>query len=88
MDNKKGPFRHLYNVMDTHFRSLHSDSIGTNPTSSGILNLGLTLEKRGGGCQKPYSITAILHAVFYYCGLNFCSRGGDEHRSVYSTGEG
>uniref|UniRef100_A0A1X7VUN5 ZMYM2-like/QRICH1 C-terminal domain-containing protein n=1 Tax=Amphimedon queenslandica TaxID=400682 RepID=A0A1X7VUN5_AMPQE len=31
------------------------------------------------GVENP---TQLLHAVFYYCGLNFCLRGGDEHRAL------
>ena len=82
MDNKEGPFRPLHNVMDTHFRSLHSDGIGTNLTSSGIITFeeeDLLWSKEVVGVNSP---TQLLHAVFYYCRLNFCLRGGDEHRAL------
>ena len=31
------------------------------------------------GVQNPKQ---LLYSIFYYCGLNLCLRGGDEHRAL------
>ena len=82
LDQKKGDFLPLHNVMDSFFRQLHSEGIGTNPQQSSIISIeeeDLLWRKGVMGVSNPKQ---LLHAVFYYCGLYFCLRGGDEHRAL------
>ena len=72
LDHSDPNFVPLHNVLDTHFRQLHSEGVGTRPAqvenetfeeedlfwTSGVI-----------GLDSPRQ---VLHAVFYYCGLSFC----------------
>ena len=82
LDHSDPNFVPLHNVLDTHFRQLHSEGVGTRPAqvenetfeeedlfwTSGVI-----------GLDSPRQ---VLHAVFYYCGLSFCLWDGDENCSL------
>ena len=64
------------------FRLLHSDGIGTKPCCSEVISQEeeeLLWSKGVLGTDSPQK---LLNAIFFNCGLNFCLRGGDEHRSL------
>ena len=82
LDQSISKFIPLHNVMDSYFRQLHSKGIGTNPHQSEIITMDeekIMWTKGVLGIESPKQ---LLYAVFYYCGLNLCLRGGDEHRGL------
>ena len=75
-------FAPLQKVMDSFFRQLHADGIGTRIHQSDVLSYedeASLWDKSVLGVDNPQQ---LIHAVFFYCGLNFCLRGGDEHRGL------
>ena len=82
MDPKEPDFRPLHNTIDSFFRKLHSEGVGTNPQQSAIISHGeeeLLWSTDVMGTSNPKQ---LLHAFFFYCGLNLCLRGGNEHRAL------
>ena len=75
-------FKVLHNCLDVIFRRLHESNIGTstvhhNPfTKEEIDQLWATGVL---GTSNPQS---LLNAVFFNSGMQFCLRGGDEHRRL------
>ena len=82
MDDKDPAFVELHKVLDSFFHQLHSDGVGTRPIRSEIIRQEEEEILWNSGVLGNGSPKQLLNAMFYYCGLNFCLRGGDEHRSL------
>ena len=82
MDTKEPDFRPLHNTIDYFFRKLHSEGVGTNPQQSAIISHGEEELLWSTGVMGTSNPKQLLHAVFFYCGLNLCLRGGNEHRAL------
>jgi hypothetical protein len=81
-DEKDPNFTPLKKVMDSHFKQLHSEGLGTNPSQSDVIskdNENLLWSKGVMGLDTPKQ---LVRTVFFYTGLSLCLRGGDEHRSL------
>ena len=78
-DEKFGPLR---NVFDNRCRQLHAKGVGTNKQHTATIadeEEEILWEKGVLGSHDPL---ALLRAVFYLNGKNFCLRGGEEQRSL------
>lgn len=81
-DEKDANFVPLKKVMDSHFKQLHSEGVGTHPCQSDVISTEqeeLLWTKGVMGVDTPKQ---LLRTVFFYGGLSLCLRGGDEHRAL------
>ena len=76
MDDENPVFIQLHTVLDSFFRVLHNDGVETKPNRSEVISQEeeeLLWNKGVMGTDTPQK---LLNAIFFYCGLNFCLRGG------------
>ena len=75
-------FRDFRGTMETTYQDLHKEGIGVEikhaPIISGDEEV-ILWERQILGCHSP---TALVRAVFFLNGKNFCLRGGKEHRDL------
>lgn len=82
LDRTNLSFRKLHNVIDNSFKQLTKEGVGCESKHTEIITKKEeNLLWRSGvlGLNTP---RALLNAVFYYNGKNFCLRGGQEHRDL------
>ena len=82
LDEKNPDFVPLKKVMDSHFKQLHNDGIGTRQSQSEVISYeeeDLLWTRGVMGLDTPKK---LVRTVFFYTGLNLCLRGGDEHRCL------
>ena len=75
-------YRELHNVLDNLYRELHFSGIGAQRKQAEVISRdeeSILWEKGALSVDTPNS---LLNTVFYYNGLKFVLRGGDEHRSL------
>ena len=78
-------FDPLHKCLDSAFRKLHNSGVGAKPKQARVITHDeehTLWESSILGDKTPES---LLHAVFYLNGLNFCLRGGEEHRQLKIT---
>ena len=83
LDKNNRAFRKLHNVIDNHFKALRKEGVGNDSKHTEII----TKEEENklwesGVLGLATSPKALLRAVFFYNGKNFCLRGGAEHRCL------
>ena len=79
MDKTDPRFKELHNTMDSVFSQLHSEGVGASKKSAAVVSANdeqLLWDNNLIGMDSPRS---LLNAVFFYVGLHFCLRGGQEH---------
>ena len=82
LDKKDRRFSVLHKSLDKIFRDLRTNNIGTTVKHAEIFTAkeeDMLWEKEVLGTHSP---KALLNAVFYFNGKNFCLRGGEEHRCL------
>ena len=75
-------FRELHNVVECRYREFHEKGIGVTRKQAEIVSKE---EEQGlweSGTLGAHSPLALLNSVFFYNGLYFVLRGGDEHRNL------
>lgn len=75
-------FKPLHQLLDRLYRDLHAQGIGTTKRQAETISMSeenMLWETNTIGTASPQ---ALLFAVFYYNGLNFVLRGGEEHRNL------
>ena len=75
-------FKPLKNVCDAIFKRLHAKGIGTETKATPALTDMEEAKFWDTGVIGTADPTALLNAVFFYNGKNFCLRGGVEHRNL------
>ena len=82
MNQKDTRFLRIHNVLDNMSCSLHKEGVGVFKVQARIITE--TEEQRlwESGVMGTSCPTSLLNAVFFYCGLHLCLRGGDEHLSL------
>ena len=75
-------FRELHFTMDSLYRKLRSEGIGTEKHSAEPFMLDDENKLWSLGVMGTNSPVFLLRAVFYYNGKNFCPRGGEQHRNL------
>ena len=68
--------------MDHRFRVLHGKGIGAIRRQSEVISYSEELALWNSGVVGVRSPSALLDAVFFYNGLKFVLRGGEEHREL------
>ena len=82
MDSKNPVFKPFHNVLNNTSRKLLSEGIGATKNQARVVTPNeesMLWEKGTIGTHSP---NALLNAVFFYCGMYFCLRGGEEHREL------
>ena len=82
MDQKDSRFKMLHNMLDNVSRKPHKSGIGIVKAQA----RGITTQEEETlwttGVVGTTSLNSLLNAVFFYCGVYLCLRGGDEHRDL------
>ena len=76
MDSKNPEFKSLHHVINNHFKKLLSNGIGVKTKQARVVTAqeeGVLWEKGVVGTDSP---APLQNAIFFYCGLYFCLRGG------------
>ena len=75
-------FIELRNVLDTLFRKLHSEGVGTSSKKTPVLGDDDEEQLWTSGVLDPETPQGLLNCVFFLNGKNFCLRGGVEHHQL------
>lgn len=82
MNQKDDRFNRLHTVLDNLSRQLHKEGIGTSKAQARVVTVAeeeQLWDSEVIGIDTP---EALLNAVFFYCGIYLCLRGGEEHRQL------
>ena len=82
LDKKKPAFRQLHGTLDVHFRQLHETGIGRRVKHEEVVSKEEKDRLWKQNCMGAANPKALVNAVFYLNGKNFCLRGGEEHRNL------
>ena len=75
-------FRSFHGTMESVFQSLHKKGIGAEVKHTEVISNEEEALIWSKGIIGSHSPRALLRAVFYLNGKNFCLRGGQEHRNL------
>ena len=82
LDKANSRFRDLHNTLDTIFSTLHAQGVGAEKKSAPVISIEdeeLLWEK---GVLSFATPKTLQYAVFFYVGLHFSLRGGQEQRDL------
>ena len=79
---RKKHFPLLHNSLDRVLRQLRHDGIGVERKRAALITPDIESKLWESGVIGCYSPQALLHAVFFYNGKNFCLRGISEHQNL------
>lgn len=82
MNQKDVRFKRIHDVVDNISRRLHKDGIGVAKVQARTVTIAEEQQLWDSGVLGTANPTSLLNAVFNYCGLHLCLRGGDEHHSL------
>ena len=75
-------FRHFHGTMESVFQKLHEDGVGAEIKHTEVISEEEEAVLWDKGILGNGSPRALLRAVFFLNGKNFCLRGGQEHRRL------
>ena len=75
-------FKPLHRTLDSCYRQLYTQGVGMKRNHAKILSNKEEEQLWDLGTVSTDSPTGLLRAVFFYNGLNFVLRGGQEHRNL------
>ena len=78
-------FEPLHTLLENLYRKLHSEGIGTTKNQAEVISLHEEKQLWATEALTYNTPQGLLNAVFYYNGINFCLRGGDEHRNLHES---
>ena len=82
VDPSNREYRDLHNVLERRYRELHEKGVGTSRRQAEVISVEeeeALWRNRALGTESPLS---LLNAVFFYNGMYFVLRGGEEHRGL------
>ncbi len=82
MNQKDGRFKALHNTLDNVSRELHKSGVGTCKIQARTITRNEEERLWASGVMGTSTPESLLNAVFFYCGIYLCLRGGDEHRGL------
>ena len=82
MNQKDERFSRLHTVPDNLSRQLHKNGIGTSKVQARIVTFAEEEQLWASGAIGTETPEALQNAVFFYCGIYLCLRGGEEHRQL------
>ena len=72
----------LHGTLNSHFHKLHESAVGTKVKHIEIISKDEEGRLWDSGVMGVTSPSAMLNAVFFCYGKNFCLHGGEEHRCL------
>ncbi len=78
-------FEPLHTLLENLYRKLHNEGIGTTKNQAQVISLYEEQQLWASGSLSHNTPQGLINAVFYYNGINFCLRGGEEHRDLRET---
>lgn len=82
LDKTNPSYKKLHNVIDNRFKELTKEGVGCESKHTEIITKDEENLLWASGVLGLDTPRALLNAVFYYSGKNFCLRGGQEHRDL------
>lgn len=80
--NTDGPFKPLHTLLENQYKILHKQGVGAQRVQAAVISFDQEEQLWGSEVFNTATPDGLLNAVFYYNGINFVLRGGDEHRSL------
>ena len=81
-DPENGQFRELHNVLERRYKALHEQGISATVGKARVITQDEENQLWTSGVLGPHNPSSLLNAMFYYNGLFFVLRGGQEHRNL------
>ena len=78
-------FEPLHTLLENLYRKLHNQGIGTTKNQASVISLHEEEQLWASETLSSGTSQGLTNAVFYYNGINFCLRGGEEHRNLKET---
>ena len=75
-------FKSLHNAMNNLSKQLLGAGVGAEKQQARVITEDEESELWRKGIIGPGSPKSLVNAMFYYCGILFCLRGGSEHREL------
>ena len=75
-------FKPLHRTLENRYRELHAEGVGTSRKRAEVVTSDEEERLWASGVLSNDTPDGLLAAVFYYNGVNFVLRGGEEHRSL------
>ena len=82
MSGKDERFTQLHTVVDNLCRKLHKNRIGASKLQARVVTDAEEEELWRSSVMGCKTSRALQNAVFYFCGIYLCLRGGHEHRGL------
>ena len=82
MDSKDPKYKSFHNVLNNVSKKLLSEGVGAVKKQAKIVAQSEEDTLWEKGVVGTHSPAALSNAVFIYCGIYLCLRGGDEHRDL------
>ncbi|XP_011409419.1 PREDICTED: uncharacterized protein LOC105316291, partial [Amphimedon queenslandica] len=77
-----GEFKPLHTCLENLYVKLHDQGVGTTKVQANVVIAEEEQQLWESGVFSNQTPEGLLNAVFYYNGVNFVLRGGEEHRSL------
>ena len=82
LNKEDNRFKELHNSLDVIFRGLQEKNIGASTSHHLPFDKDEIDHLWATGVLGTSNPVSLLNAVFFYTGMQFCLRGGDEHRRL------
>ena len=82
LNKEDNRFKDLHNTLDVIFRGLREKNIGTSTSHHQPFDKDEIDHLWATGVLGTGNPLSLLNAVFFYTGMQFCLRGGDEHQKL------
>ena len=82
LNKEDGRFKKLHNTIDSVFRKLRASGVGAEKKTAEPFTKEEEAQLWESGVIGDHAPRALLRAIFFYNGKNFCLRGGEEHRQL------
>ena len=82
LEKSNHAFKKLHNIMENLFQELSKEGVSAETKHAEIVTKDEENLLWSSGVMGMHTPKALLNAVFYYNGKNFCLRGGQEHRDL------
>ena len=82
MDARDPSFHPFHNVLNNTSKKLLASGVGSVKKQAKVITPDEEDILWSKGVIGTHTPTSLLNAVFFYCGVYFCLRGGNEHRQL------
>ena len=72
----------MHNTLDSTFSDLHSKGVGAIINHAGVISFDDEQKLLDSNIMSMEDPASLLNLVFFYVGMHFCLRGGQEQRDL------